>query len=375
MDTKLIYKIITVLLLSLFLTQPIHAAPVTIDYAVFYTPNARIAQGGTEAMIARINTAFSSANELFTLSGLEITHRVVLIQELPINNTSEGVFELSTELAGGFNFFDATAASQADTIVTVVEFQRPGGYAGIPGSRRQALAGGKISLGLPNLSGGVLAHEIGHTLGSGHDYSDASSSFFDDLPTYGTGNHFIGATTGICYRTIMSALINCRVPGHEGRLTVNSNRFSSPDLLFDGTPTGIVNRADNVRSFQYFAPLVASARGENQAPEPTPGATPTAVPDDGDGGMTDNWDRLTLKIAKRNGRAYAQGKCMDVDMEALNGDKIFIFTVNPKTNEKKRIAMATCQSAGTYSTKINVKGTLKARNMRTGRETGRVRYR
>lgn len=369
------------ILSTLFLWGGSAISEVTIDYAVFYTPNARVAQGGTQAMLARISTAFEGANELFKQSGLEITHRVVLTQELPINNTSETLPELGTELAIGFDFTAALEAAQADSIVTVVEFQRPGGFANIPISRRQAFGGGKINLGLPNLSAGVLAHEIGHTLGSGHDYAGTNAKFFDDIPTGGSGNHFIGSTTGICYRTIMSALIDCRLPGHEGRATVNSNRFSGTNLLFDGTPTGIADVADNVTVFNYFAPLVASARGQSQIPDPP---SDTAPPGDGDNQnpgeedenmMPDNWDTLTLKIIKNNSRIFASGRCLDSDSTALTGDRIIINMLKRSGGIEKPAASAVCRKNGKFKAALKRKGRYKARNERTGRESEIVRLR
>lgn len=368
---------------SILRLQDACAVPVTIDYAVFYTPAARIAQGGTSAIEARIQSAFTGANQLFVTSGLEIMHRVVLTKELPLSNTSETLPELGTELALGFNFNEAMIASQADSSVTIVEFQRPGGFANIPISRRQAFEGGSINLGLPNVSAGVLAHEIGHTLGSGHDYSDTSSRSFDLPPEGGAGNHFIG-NSGTCYRTIMSALTTCRVSGHQAKLAINSERFSGVSLLFDGVPTGKAALADNVSVFNYYAPLVASARGESQLPPsstPSPIATeppsssPTPIPgeDDDERTMPDNWDTLTLRFVKSRQSVSASGRCLSSASKPLTGDGIAINKVNPKSGKETSVKKTSCRKNGTFSVTIGGKGSYRARNLRTGRESDLVK--
>lgn len=341
------------------------ADPVTIDYAVFYTPEARETEGSEGAILQKISTAFEGANQIFSSSGASIVHRVVHTQELPINNTSQTLPELNTELATGFNFFTVLDSVKADTSIIIVKFQLPGGYANIPLSPSQAGRGGGINLGLQNVSGSVLAHEIGHTLGASHDYPDSQRILTYIPPTYNYGNHFIGAGTGTCYRTIMSALTTCRIAGYENLPAVSCNLFSSPALLFDGTPTGDPIKADEVRMFTEFAPYVGSARGDSEFPDPG-SPTPTPSP-----GLEE--DRLTLKIVKADDLYRANGRCTSIDGSALTGDEISLYLLNRRRQTERLIKTVSCSSAGKYRARFRRGGRIQARNLRTGTESKIVR--
>ena len=293
-----------------FLDPSPRADAVTIDYAVFYTPAARDAKGGEAGFLQTLTTAFESVNTLFAQSGSTIIHRVVHTEELPINVSSTDMTEAGTELAQAFDFQAAMEAAEADTMIRVVLKQTSpaGAYAGIPTTYGQALSGSAISMGVGNLkeNGITLSHEIGHTLGGYHDYVESNDrSLFFIPPSYGTGNHFVGANTGICYYTLMSALRTCRVVGFEDQQAQASNYFSNPNVLYEGTATGQADIADSVRAFDFWAPYVGSARGVSQVP-------PSGGEEGGgdNGGSQEGDPVLTMAVKQaKSGKQRAKGAC------------------------------------------------------------------
>jgi hypothetical protein len=341
----------------------------TIDYAVFFTPQAAAAEGGTQKMVERVQKAFEGANLLFAQSGASISHRVVLSQELPFNNTSTTLPELNTELAQGFDFIPVIETVMADSVVIVVESQVPGGFANIPLSPSRARNGGLINLGRRNLVASVLAHEMGHTLGASHDYPESSGSFFDFTERFPYGNHFIGKGSNECYRTLMSALIDCRLPGFTGLPAKPCNCFSNPLVTFDDTATGETGKADAVGAFMDYAPFLASNRGGSQLPDPTPTATPspgephsppdtsqptpTAAPPP-DSGVADPWHMLSFSIKRGSSarRVLIVGRCQNRLGVALAGDALAIFRGDNNTTAAKRVKSLICSARGDYRVEL-----------------------
>ncbi len=322
---------------------------IVIDYVVFYTPNSKIEAGGNEQLLNQITNAFMEANLHFANSGLKISHNLIEAVELPINNTSTNLEVIMSELAGLPIYIEKMEEHEADTAMTIVEFQLPGGYANIPLNLRQARLGGSMWFGLPNVSGSVLAHEIGHTLGGMHDYSD-EQQIRDFYPTdISYGNHFIGSTTGLCYRTIMSARATCRVNGYENDPAIKVNYFSGANVLYDGTATGDPAKADNVRVFEYYAPYVASARGANQIPIPEDPEDPSN-PDDPE---SPSEGLLTLKIKAKKNKIVFKGKCVDRNELPLENHTVKLYRIKPNLLE---LASISCNSNGGYKIKLNTKG-------------------
>jgi hypothetical protein len=92
----------------------------------------------------------------------------------------------------------------------------------------------------------TLAHEIGHSLGAGHDPAADDGSSSDDAPApYAHGYVFRGAN-GRRYRDVMS----------YGTATVLPF-FSSPKFAWAGKLIGNATSADNARIIREEAPIVA----------------------------------------------------------------------------------------------------------------------
>ena len=94
----------------------------------------------------------------------------------------------------------------------------------------------------------LLAHELGHNFGCGHDRLNAGDLSYYHLP-YNYGHHF--SANDVLYATIMSYWPGLYVP-----------HFSNPEISYKGVPTGVsaANEfpSDNAQTIAYWAPFVAN---------------------------------------------------------------------------------------------------------------------
>ena len=117
----------------------------------------------------------------------------------------------------------------------------------------------------------VFTHEIGHNQGARHDPYNAGcptgpDSCIDDgnFPwRYGRCNTDLGWRTAMAYGG--NPLGDC---------PLSTRRFSSPDILFQGVPTGDADRRDNRRVLVETARRVANFRQSKSEPPPPPPPPP-----------------------------------------------------------------------------------------------------
>lgn len=343
----------------------------TIDYAVFYTPEARANEedGSVAAMDARIARAFEGANEIFRESKTGVQLRLVATRQLSINNSAIALDTVTSELPSLPEVLDTVKTSKADSFAVIVEQMSPGAYAGIPISRNQARTGGSTFFGRRNFSGFTFAHETGHTLGAFHDRPADLSVTSDSTPENPFGNHFIGAS-GQHWRTVMSVKVNSLLaPPGQTIPTVQCNRFSSPDVIWDGVVTGVAEKYDVVAMIRYYAPLVSQAGelrnppsgGENGENPPTEGGlpiVPTPIPNNEN--EEPPMEELTPTISlrgkpTRSGQNVAiRGKCLySNDNSAAVGKKLELgFRSAGKVTVVKR---SICNAKGVVSFSLNKK--------------------
>ncbi len=236
--------------------------PVEVDVMVVYTPQARVAEGGTPSMLALVVQSVELSNEAMISSSVGVRFRLVYVDEVDYVEfgSCEGsdnvyVCSLRRLQVPDDGYMDDVHVWRDDYGADVVSLiMASSGYCGLaytmsepgPAFARWAFNAVRRTCAATNFS---LAHEVGHNMGSGHDHAHESGFAFP----YSFGHSFLGNPSGTHWRTIMaltdSANPSIRVP-----------HFSSPLTQFDGTPTGVDDWADNARSLNETVEIVAAFR-------------------------------------------------------------------------------------------------------------------
>lgn len=233
-----------------------------VDVMVVYTAAAETAAGGQTALNALVQLSIDTSNTGYNLSG--VSHRLRLAGRRQVAYNEAGAnfnthLNRLTTTAEGFmdnvhTWRNDYAADLVELLVNDTDGGNTFGLAWVIGGSGQAANGfGVIDQGFAaSATNWSFAHEVGHNLGSDHDVGDAALA----LLTYALGHSFNGNTQGLL-RTIMArrALGGTRI-----------QRFSNPNVNFDGQPTGIAvgqpNEADNRSAFAVSDGNVANYRSE-----------------------------------------------------------------------------------------------------------------
>jgi hypothetical protein len=223
-----------------------------IDVMVLYTPQARAAAGTAEQLKAQIRLAVSEANIVFENSRAQARIRLVHVAELPYDESFSIFMDLNRLRLPDDGYLDDAHqlrnVSKADLVCLVTEYGNDYAFYGFQGPsprkafsaiRRRYLTGGFL---LPV----TLSVNLGCQLE--RPYADSAAAFL-----YSYGYSFRGLD-GQPYSTV-DGFSGSRLPW-----------FSNPDINFAGMATGLqageVNAADNTRTINNTAPIVAKFRGE-----------------------------------------------------------------------------------------------------------------
>lgn len=235
----------------------VFVTPVTVDILVAYTPAARIYAGGTNAMVAAINTHIALANQCYANSDMPITLRAVAILET--NYTEGATFNddlgrLQNTADGYMDELHAARTSYGADLVALIRRNSANGVAGLAyvnsGNGDASFAPWAFSVTADVWASGNIAfpHELGHNFGCWHDRANSSGA----THPYAYGWRFYG-NDALQYITVMAYYPGTRIP-----------YFSNPTINYQGQPTGVASgasAADNAMRHEITLAGTSAYRG------------------------------------------------------------------------------------------------------------------
>jgi peptidyl-Asp metalloendopeptidase len=233
-----------------------------IDVMVIYTPAARIAAGGTNAIQALITLAFTESNTAYQQSLINPRIRLVYQQEIAYTESGSFSTDLSRVTNPSDGYMDEVLGLRntygADLVSLWIDNSASCGIGWLMGSLSPAFESNGYSVVYWSCATGYysFAHEMGHNMGCQHDVGNAAGQ--PGLYSYSYGWRFTG-TDAVLYRTIMAYDPGTRI-----------QRFSNPNVNYMGTPTGDASQAYNALTINNSAYIVANFRqsviSTNQSP-------------------------------------------------------------------------------------------------------------
>jgi len=229
-----------------------------IDVLGIYTGGIVAERGSVSAAETYFNALVALANQAFLDSGIDARYRVVGLRQVPERPGIRNSILLSDLQANRLAGLDVRAerdALQADLVAMLRSYQ-----SGDPTCGIAYLGGAGLNASTPNADfahsvnscgGYVLAHELGHNLGSMHDIETTNGTGIG-AGGFGAYRYSFGYRRNGVFSTIMAY-----TQGGE-RL----GRFSDPSSSqCMGGACGVEDVADNARSLRLMAPRIAAYRG------------------------------------------------------------------------------------------------------------------
>ena len=225
-----------------------------IDVLVVYTPAAREAAGGTEAMNAQIDLAVAESNTAYTNSLIHVQLRLVYTSETDYEE-SGGLDDLNRLTDPDDGYMDEVHTLRnvygADLVTLLDGDGSCGGIAWMMTELSPDFEDLAFSVVSQACAAGTytFAHELGHNMGCHHDRANAGGPGVFDF-SYGYQN------PDELFRTVMA--YDC--PGGCPRV----QHFSNPDVTYSGLPTGVfparLDSAHNALTINLTAATVAGFR-------------------------------------------------------------------------------------------------------------------
>lgn len=251
-----------------------------VDVLIAYTAAARQASGGPDGMAALINKRMALSNVVNSDSDVATQLRLVHAAEVAYVESGDLSVDLQRLQTPGDGYLDEVRqwrdTYKADLVALLIDEGNDGfcGYAYVMTSPATWFADYAYSVTALDHAGGytcpalVLTHELGHNFGNQHDRANTSGT---GVAPYAYGYQ----SPSLTFRTVMA--YNC-----DGGCPYVAN-WSNPHRSYQGEPLGIdydldpARAADNARSMNEVAPVVANFRANCDAPSATATATPGAA--------------------------------------------------------------------------------------------------
>ena len=229
-----------------------------IDIMVLYTTAARIGQGSTSGMKARIALAVSETNTAYSKSGITPRLRLVHTEEVSYTESGDIVLDrdrLVNPVDGAMDNVHALRDTYgADMVSLIVE--NGGGFCGIAAAIMATASTAFDVVKRANCMTGYYSfgHEFGHLQGARHDmYVDNTLTPY----AYGHGYVHTGSTAATRWRTVMAYDKKCN------DLLYTCTRlqyFSNQNKYYNGAAMGTSTRARNYSVLNTTAYTVANFR-------------------------------------------------------------------------------------------------------------------
>ena len=286
-----------------------------IDLAVFYTPRARVALGGTDQTKAEIDLMVAATNQAYADSGVNQQLSLLASEEVEYDDTGIDhqlhLQNLFGESDGNMDGVHEVRDSLGADLVLLIVGNRGGGAAST-GSFESITYKDRFAFAVIGylLGESGFAHELGHLMGVAHDryeMCDGRSPCTElDFPyAFGYNNRRgfgSGTPESAHWKTIMSYGKECVLVGLHPCETLL--RFSNPNLTYRGEPLGVpgVHRTDEVTGpadaaramkMNRMRDLVANYRSRPEITVSFGAAAYTA---------TEGGDAVTVRLSEAPGR-------------------------------------------------------------------------
>lgn len=242
-----------------------------IDVLVAYTPNARLAEGGENAILALIDASAAGTNTAYANSN--VTQRIRVVETMEVNYTESASFSTDLDRLRGTSdgFMDEVHGVRnnfgADLVALISTTNGACGIGYLMTTVNTGFASSGFTVTRYSCASGNLtfAHELGHNMGCAHDRDNAFGGAF----CYSFGHR----TPNNQFRTVMAY-----APGSRRAY------FSNPNVTFSGFPMGVDGDCNdepnyNALSLDNTAPVVALFR-ESVIPLDGPGSFSLVTPAD-----------------------------------------------------------------------------------------------